>query len=330
MLAPMARNKISSCFQEGSGSEAPMITVGTLRSISQLTAGKNSPKYRCSCGCAMKQTEGGSTSPPAGAARPPSSASLPSASSRVPWIVRRHTICPFSSVMMGFLGSWSALASGTRLLSGSSSPRKPTRVISRAFIPGSRSSNGAGMRCRSSHVDDAPRNHNERQPFTAAGSRHQLPSTANCSIDQRTLLVSERPQSLPSAGGASPCEKASEGTSSSVHLTAHLLRASSRACSCFSSSSLSPSSSFAHIFLMFFFCFSFCRFHSCLTSCCICLAAALVDSTSSRSFSVARHSSNLCMAFCALALRYKAFVTCCGGSASLRQSALSTDRSAPS
>mmetsp|Transcript_16373 Transcript_16373/g.49270 ORF Transcript_16373/g.49270 Transcript_16373/m.49270 type:complete len:310 (+) Transcript_16373:222-1151(+) len=309
MLAPMARSKTSSCFQEGSGSEAPMTTVGTFFAISQLTAGQNSPKYLCSCGCAMKQTAGGSTSPaPASSPaaiclsssrRPPGA----SASSRVPGTQCTQIFLPSRSVNMGCVGRRSCLGSGTRLLSGSSSPRKPTMVISRALMPGRRSSSGAGERCLSSHVEDAPRNHMERQPPTSLGSRHQAPSTANCSMDQSTLLVSARPQSLPSAGGALPCEKSSEGTSPSTQVTAHLVRASSRACSCFLSSSLSAPSSFANIFFMFFFCWAICWFHSRCTSCCICLAAALVDSTSSRSFSVSRHSSNLCMARCAPALR---------------------------
>mmetsp|Transcript_88632 Transcript_88632/g.228601 ORF Transcript_88632/g.228601 Transcript_88632/m.228601 type:complete len:204 (-) Transcript_88632:444-1055(-) len=203
--------------------------------------------------------------------------------------------------------------------------------MSSVLISGNRSNNGFGIMWRRSHVEDAPMNHAESRPPTAAGSRQKLPSTANCSMDQSRVLAHARPQSLPAVGGSSPRPKASESTSSSAtHLTAHLLRSSARSFSCRSSASRSSSPSLAKSFLKLFFCCRTCWFHSRSTSRCICCAAVLVGSTSSRSFNVAKHSSGLRMARCALALRYRAFTTCCGGNASLRQSALSTDLSAMS
>mmetsp|Transcript_41625 Transcript_41625/g.115891 ORF Transcript_41625/g.115891 Transcript_41625/m.115891 type:complete len:360 (+) Transcript_41625:298-1377(+) len=359
MFVPRAFSNISSCFQEGSGSDAPRMAVGTSCSMSQRIAGWKSVKYRCSCGWAMKHTEGGTcgggpcaaaarasssssaaasspapasragasaataapvapapaavpeeaaaasgcstscvspatpplpppSAPPAEAVLPPLSAacspsaaaagrggasSLARASCRVPLMTRRVIRLPPSSwfcvtpcVMP------SALGSGIRLLSGSSSPRKPTSTSSKLSTPGSRAISVLACNHRNSHVEDTPTNHMERWRVSAV-IKH-FPSTANSSMAHSTLLLKAMPQSLPSAPGASPRSKASKSTSSSVQRTPHLLRASERSVRLRCCSSLSSSPSFEKSFLRFFFCSRHCLVHSRSTSCCICLAAA--------------------------------------------------------
>mmetsp|Transcript_102202 Transcript_102202/g.288714 ORF Transcript_102202/g.288714 Transcript_102202/m.288714 type:complete len:203 (-) Transcript_102202:473-1081(-) len=200
---------------------------------------------------------------------------------------------------MGTRGKLSAFGSGTRLLSGSISPRNPIITSSSVRTAGSRAINACGCRCLNSQVDEAPRNQNVA--VSAALGRLKPPSTASCSTDQSVVRLSARPQSCPSQDGVSPWSKASVSTSFSVHFTAQAFRASVRAARRFTSALRSSPSIFEKSFLKFFFCSRTCLLHSRSTSCCICLAAACPGSTVSMSFSVSRHSSSRCIALCALA-----------------------------
>mmetsp|Transcript_38682 Transcript_38682/g.111779 ORF Transcript_38682/g.111779 Transcript_38682/m.111779 type:complete len:298 (+) Transcript_38682:382-1275(+) len=251
-----------------------------------------------------------------------------SASSRVP-LTKWMTAPRPSSDGTGLMPSLrlSTFGSGSRLLSGPISPRKPTNASSSKSMEGRRFSIAIGCNHLSSQVDEAPMNH--------ADARLVLPRTpwpnskASCSMDHRTVLLRARPQSSPSFAGAAPCSKASLSTSSSGNQTTPLLALRSRRSSrCLSASFLSSPDIWSNIFFIFLFCCRHWSLYSRSTSCCICLPAVLPGSTSRRSCNVARHSSSRCMARCALALRYKALVIKWGGNASLLAKALSTDRSA--
>mmetsp|Transcript_121030 Transcript_121030/g.302014 ORF Transcript_121030/g.302014 Transcript_121030/m.302014 type:complete len:276 (-) Transcript_121030:619-1446(-) len=222
--------------------------------------------------------------------------SFSSASASVPFTTRKMT--SWSSVTLDLFepsGRLSAFGSGSRLFSGLNSPRNPTNDNSSVFTLGKRFSNELGCSHLSSQVEEAPRN--QAETCDTSVDKQQAPSTASCSTDQRTVLVSASPQSPPLHAGASPASKAAESTSSpATQRTAHLSRASARSLRSRSSSFLSSPDIWSNIFLRFLFCFWHCIFHSRSTSCCICRAAVLPGSTSNMSFSVTKHSSNLCMA----------------------------------
>mmetsp|Transcript_121360 Transcript_121360/g.329512 ORF Transcript_121360/g.329512 Transcript_121360/m.329512 type:complete len:221 (+) Transcript_121360:244-906(+) len=218
MFAPSDFNSISSCFHDRSGSEAPTIVVGTLRCMSHWMAGKKSEKYLCSCGWAMKQAVGGATSgslaasasaaaasSSAGAAGAAGFSSLAKASCSVPRTIRtstRRSSSIFDSRAGAPLGSRSACGSGSRALSGPSSPRKPIMTTSSSFTPGSRAMSSGGFSHLSSQLDDAPKN--QRLARSWPSGRQLLPSTASCSRDHSVVRVSARPQSKPSQAGVSP------------------------------------------------------------------------------------------------------------------------------
>mmetsp|Transcript_100546 Transcript_100546/g.255863 ORF Transcript_100546/g.255863 Transcript_100546/m.255863 type:complete len:211 (+) Transcript_100546:706-1338(+) len=197
------------------------------------------------------------------------------------------------------------------------------------FTFGSRASNDAGCSHRSSHVEEAPRN--QTVALSASAARQGEPSTESSSMAQSTVRLSARPQFFPSQPGARPNSKAALSTSSpSTQTTPDLLLKSARSFFLWSSSLRSSPDSLSNIFLMFCLCCLHCFPHSRSTSCCICKAAALPASRPNRSFRVAKHSSNRCIARCALAFRYNAFVIRWSGKASRRARAFSTDLSAAS
>mmetsp|Transcript_154058 Transcript_154058/g.287141 ORF Transcript_154058/g.287141 Transcript_154058/m.287141 type:complete len:247 (-) Transcript_154058:321-1061(-) len=134
---------------------------------------------------------------------------LVNASCRLLFIIRSRHRSPHSTTPSG---REFALGSGTRLFSGSSSPKNPIIATSSVSKFGKRDRSTDGCSQRSSHVDDTPRN---QAVAWVAVSKTGSPSTASCSMDHKTVRLRARPQSLPSQAGTSPRSNAAVSKSPS-------------------------------------------------------------------------------------------------------------------